>query len=259
MTARLGTRSLPVALIALLALSACGSDDDTAATTTGPAATNGDATTTTAPPTEDDSWSANASEHRGENGERFTLECSAGGTAGSIWGVETYTDDSSICTAAVHVGLITLDDGGEVEYEITPGLDEYDGATGNGILSSRYPAYDGSFIFPDAPPGSGDFTRGSETWQRTALEYADEVGREVTIDCAPGGPFGSVWGTGTYTGDSSVCTAAVHAGLITVDDGGTVTFEVAAGADSYEGTTANGVESSSYPAFTSSFTFPEDQ
>jgi hypothetical protein len=81
----------------------------------------------------------------------------------------------------------------------------------------------------------------------------------VTVPCAPGGPLGSLWGAGTYTADSSICTAAVHAGLITLDDGGTVTIELAPGADSYDSTTANGVTSSAYGPYDASFTFPEDQ
>ena len=66
-------------------------------------------------------------------------------------------------------------------------------------------------------------------------------------------------GTGTYTDDSSICTAAVHAGLITLANGGKVTIEIAPGANSYSGTTANGVTSSSYDSWSGSFTFPAAQ
>jgi hypothetical protein len=245
------------------ALAACGgSDDDEATDTTAPATTttvDGSGSSTTASPGEEDVWDQTATEHRGENGERFTIDCPPDGTEHAIWGVETYTDDSSICTAAVHVGLITFDEGGEVEYEIAPGLDEYESGIGNDVTSLRYPQYAGSFIFPDAPPGSGDFTIGPETWQRTAAQYARDEGERVTHACAPGGPTGQIWGTDTYTSDSSICTAAVHAGLISVEEGGPVIIEIAPGADSYEGTTANGVTSNSYGTWGASFTFPDDQ
>ncbi|HMX67245.1 MAG TPA: LCCL domain-containing protein, partial [Microthrixaceae bacterium] len=56
-----------------------------------------------------------------------------------------------------------------------------------------------------------------------------------------------------------VCTAAVHAGLITLAEGGTVNVEVAAGESSYTGSAAHGVTSSDYGAFDGSFTFPSDQ
>jgi hypothetical protein len=253
-----------VGMSVAVALAACGGSDDSdeATGTTAPATTttlDGSGSSTTAAPDESDVWRQSATQYRGENGERYTLECTPNGTEGRIWGVETYTDDSSICTAAVHVGLITFEEGGEVEYEIAPGLDEYEGAIGNDVLSLRFAEYPGSFIFPAAPPGSGEFTLGAETWQRTAVEYADQNGEEFTIVCAPGGPIDSIWGTGTYTNDSSICTAAVHAGLITVEDGGSVTIEIAPGEDSYEGSTANGVTSTEYGSYGGSFTFPDDQ
>ena len=53
-------------------------------------------------------WGTNATGVRGSNGERFSFACPAGGAAGRIWGTDIYTDDSSICTAAVHAGVITL-------------------------------------------------------------------------------------------------------------------------------------------------------
>ena len=52
-----------------------------------------------------DPWSQNAVDHRGQDGNVYSLDCPAGGDPHSIWGTETYTDDSSICTAAVQVGL----------------------------------------------------------------------------------------------------------------------------------------------------------
>lgn len=268
--AGLGTAAL------LLLVGACGDDDaeETATTTEAPdegddetpstsraTSTTRERATTSRPAGGDDEdvWAENATQHRGEDGERFTIDCPAGGTEYAIWGVETYTDDSSICTAAVHVGLITLEDGGEVEYEIAPGLTEYEAASANGILSNRYASYEGSFFFPDAPPGSGDFVMGDETWARNATEYRGDDGRRVTILCAPDGPLGAVWGTETYTDDSSICTAAVHAGLITPESGGAVNIRIGPGQESYRGSTANGVTSSDYGPFDGSFTFPDEQ
>jgi hypothetical protein len=61
-----------------------------------------------------------------------------------------------------------------------------------------------------------------------------------------------------YTDDSSVCTAAVHAGAITVEDGGEVTIEITAGEDSYEGTEQNGIESFDYGPWGGSFSIVTD-
>jgi hypothetical protein len=173
-----------------------------------------------------------------------------------VWGAGTYTDDSSVCTAAVQMGLIGFDDGGSVTYETAAGQAEYDAGTAHGVTSSRYGSFAGSFTFPDAPPGSIDFALGPETWSRNATEYRGQDGTTVTVPCAAGGPTGSAWGTGTYTDDSSVCTAAVHAGLITVEEGGTVVIEIAPGQSSYRGSTAHGVSSGDYGSFEGSFRFP---
>lgn len=92
------------------------------------------------------------------------------------------------------------------------------------------------------------------SWSATAGEYEGKLGKRVRFDCTPGGTVGSVWGTGTYTNDSSVCTAGVHAGAITVEDGGTVIITITKGEESYEGTEANGITSSSYASWGGSFT-----
>jgi hypothetical protein len=73
------------------------------------------------------------------------------------------------------------------------------------------------------------------------------------VVCPAKGEVHSVWGTELYTGDSSICTAAVHAGAITVDGGGEVTFTMEPGQTRYEGSEANGVTSSSWGPFRTSF------
>ncbi|MGH8957914.1 MAG: LCCL domain-containing protein [Acidimicrobiia bacterium] len=80
------------------------------------------------------------------NGQRFDYECPAGGEPDSAWGIDVYTDDSSVCTAAVHVGVITVDEGGTVTIEIRPGEDSYEGSTRNGITTFSYGVWAGSFV-----------------------------------------------------------------------------------------------------------------
>jgi hypothetical protein len=58
-----------------------------------------------------------------------------------------YTDDSSIATAAVHAGLITVRDGGVVTIEIRQGAGEYEGSVSNGITSKTWGPFPGSFVF----------------------------------------------------------------------------------------------------------------
>lgn len=98
-------------------------------------------------------WDANAVQYRGRNGERFPYNCGPNGAPGSVWGTGTYTDDSNICTAAVHAGLASLANGGNVTIEIRPGESAYKGTTSNGITSSDYGSWVGSYVFVVQKPG----------------------------------------------------------------------------------------------------------
>jgi|GEM_PF-1883164 len=93
------------------------------------------------------SWSTNAGFVKQENGLSYTFECPPGGTAGTVWGSDPYTADSSICTAAVHAGKITLDTGGVVTIEFTAGRQTYGATTRNGITTYNYGQYPHSMIF----------------------------------------------------------------------------------------------------------------
>lgn len=93
------------------------------------------------------SWLAQATEHRGQNESTFRYGCPADGSINPVWGTDFYTDDSSVCTAAVHAGLITLAAGGTVKIKILPGLDAYVGSTRNGVRSSSYDRWEGSYMF----------------------------------------------------------------------------------------------------------------
>lgn len=196
-------------------------------------------------------WLANAGEHRGKVGERVTYECEPAGVVGSVWGSNPYTDDSSVCTAAVHAGLIQIGAGGRVEIEIAAGSAQYLGTEANGVKSASYGAFEGSFVFPGLPT-TGDSN--DIAWSQTPAALGLKVGDEGIFACEAGGTPGSVWGTGSYTADSSLCTAAVHAGLFSVEDGGQVAVRVEVGLTSYEGSTQNGVTSSDYGEWDPSFT-----
>jgi len=93
------------------------------------------------------SWSTNAAFVREENGLTYTFECPPGGTPGTVWGSDAYTADSSICTAAVHAGKITLENGGVVTIEFTAGRQTYGATTRNGITTYNYGQYPHSMIF----------------------------------------------------------------------------------------------------------------
>jgi hypothetical protein len=94
-------------------------------------------------------WLASATVVRGRTGERFTFRCPPGGSAGrGPFGTDVYADHSSVCTAAVHAGLITFASGGSVTIEIRAGQDFYAGSAGQGgVTSSSAGGWPGSFAF----------------------------------------------------------------------------------------------------------------
>jgi hypothetical protein len=122
----------------------------------------------------------------------------------------------------------------------------------------------GVAVFVAAPSSADDAPTGpapkqtaatDARWTDTATRYRDRVDDVITVHCPPGGAPGVVWGTDVYTDDSSVCTAAVHAGRITLSGGGTVRIQIGPGKESFQGTIRNGVTSSDYGAWGGSFTF----
>ncbi len=77
-----------------------------------------------------------------------------------------------------------------------------------------------------------------------------EAGRRYSYKCPAKGTPGQVVGTDIYLADeSAICAAAVHAGAITVEDGGEVTIEVQKRADvKFEGSERNGIKSVNHPS-----------
>lgn len=93
----------------------------------------------------DNSWVASPGEYRGQDGLRVAYNCPAGGTLASLWGTGPFTDDSSVCTAGVFLGLITTEGGGRIVIEIAPGQDAYAAGEGHGVAAASYGTWAGSF------------------------------------------------------------------------------------------------------------------
>lgn len=127
-------------------------DDEATTTTEEPTTT--EAAPTTADPDADveELWGRTATEFRDRVGEQFTFECPPGGTPRTIWGDQTtgYTDDSSVCTAGVHAGAITIEEGGDVLIQMVPGQPSYPSTESNGITSQEWPEWPGGFLVLNA-------------------------------------------------------------------------------------------------------------
>ncbi len=91
----------------------------------------------------------------------------------------------------------------------------------------------------------------------SAKDLGAAPGETLTYDCPAGCRGGSLWGTDTYTADSSICAAARHSGVIG-DRGGRVRIKIVPGLESYSGSERNGVRSESWKAFEKSFTVEKD-
>ena len=94
-------------------------------------------------------WSTTASDYRGQDGLLVAFQCAKNPrlvNLGNVWGTDTYSDDSSVCSAGVHAGAITYQDGGLVVFEIRPGLDDYQASIRNGVSSATWGTWGGSFV-----------------------------------------------------------------------------------------------------------------
>lgn len=84
---------------------------------------------------------------RGREGVVVCNNCSVAQTLqGAVWGTDVYTDDSSICLAAVHAGAIGRA-GGRVRVLATRGRQSYPGSTRNGVTSQAYGRWPNAFSF----------------------------------------------------------------------------------------------------------------
>jgi hypothetical protein len=103
--------------------------------------------------------------------------------------------------------------------------------------------------------GLAQSTASDVGWTTDAKPYESQVGLRIRYDCPPGGKVDSIYGTDVYTTDSSVCTAAVHAGRISLAGGGPVVIEIREGQNSYPRSERNGITSSGWGRYDASFRF----
>ncbi|MCL2253360.1 MAG: LCCL domain-containing protein [Lachnospiraceae bacterium] len=94
----------------------------------------------------DEFWWGGVSHLRGNDYYTYTINIT-GTTDGTVWGTDIYTDDSSVQSAAVHAGIVAVDESRAVTIRILPDQEYYEGTTRNGVTSSEYGSWYGSFEF----------------------------------------------------------------------------------------------------------------
>lgn len=104
-----------------------------------------------------DTWSATFSDSAlGQDEGGGVVVCPPGGDAYPVYGTNVYGLQSSICTAAVHAGLISTSTGGSVLFYRQPGTDQaLCGSAANGVNSEAgTDLY--AYYFPDSPNFNSD-------------------------------------------------------------------------------------------------------
>jgi LCCL domain len=204
--------------------------------------------------------SFNATQLQGAPGATFQIACPSGCESnGGLWGTDVYTADSGICRAGIHAGAISPA-GGIVVVQIQPGRPAYRGSSRYNVTSSDYGNYGLSFaviapagqasVAPPQPAAPQVIEAGCSF---NSTQIHDAMGSAHLVSCPPGcADQGGLWGTDVYTGDSGICRAAIHSGLIATN-GGPVVVILDAGRPAYRGTVRYGIRSSDYGSYPSSF------
>jgi TIR domain/LCCL domain len=180
---------------------------------------------------------------------RCTCGSDAASSSGAVWGTDVYTDDSSLCLAALHAGVVGAG-GGTVTVLRGEGRQLYIGSARNGVASHDFGRYAASITFDGTAMSSGP-----EPCPKM-LAINRDVPTPFSCTCGAGAASssGAVWGTDLYTDDSTLCLAALHAGAIGAE-GGLVTVLRSEGRPLYVGSARNGVTSHDFGSYAASIRF----
>ncbi len=137
----------------------------------------------------------------------LSCHCAPGAMTGTVWGTDVYTDDSSICAAARHAGVVG-EAGGNVRLRAAPGQSRYPASRRNGIASSNWDRWDGSFVFTSGTGGSPTVSLpppAPRDTDRLPGEYSIDgvnpngstYGGTVTITAGGGGTYNFRWQVGS--------------------------------------------------------------
>ncbi len=105
-----------------------------------------------------------------------------------------------------------------------------------------------------APPPAGGTVQAGCTFKAAELQQR-APGTAYVVQC-PAGCLAvnwNVWGSGPYTADSGVCRAALHAGAIADQTGGSFQLVFDRGQPAYRGSVQNGIQTQDYGSWGESF------
>ncbi len=178
-----------------------------------------------------------------------TCFCRADQTSsGSVIGSGPYEDDSRVCRAAAHAGVVG--NGGEGTITVTrlsgATCPQWRGSVSNGIRSQWRDHGNDRVIFGGQSGSCGAQPQAGSDYCPSSVRTI-QLNVATTCYCEPGdGLDGSVVGGGPYEDDSRICRAAAHAGSVTgISAGGAGLVTVTRGRPGCEdwfGSVSNGIE-----------------
>jgi len=193
--------------------------------------------------------------YRGQTGKVLRVVVTGNNQAGTVWGTDIYTDDSAISAAVVHAGLLKHGETGVVKIVVVEGQGSYTGQARNGVQSNNYNAWGGSYKFEGkaqirvAKPMSPDNPMADPGY---LTAYRGQHGKVLYIEVV-GKKGGSVYGTGIYTDDSTIASAAIHQGILKEGEKKVLKVTILEGQNSYKGSTQNDITSSEYGSWSGSY------
>ena len=183
-------------------------------------------------------------------GDQVTLQIT-GRANGPVWGDFIYTLDSDLGTAAVHAGLLAVGETKPVKIWVVPPPDRFGEAMRNGIQSMKWGPFPAAFLMQVA---RGPLVASLPIGPNRLPSVLNSLGlNESKTIAITGSDKGFVWGTDTYTGDSRVEVAAVHAGALKVGEQGEVIVTRVTPPDRYQGSSQNGVRSQSWGRYPTAY------
>lgn len=183
--------------------------------------------------------------------EALLCACPDTGRDKFIRGSGPYAGHSDICTAARHAGVID-GAGGTLAVLGREVQRTYEPSEANGISAKRWGFYGSSFDVTLAQS-----TAAAQQPAAPLLACQSFSAEAAPYDCAcPEGSNkgNSVWGSGPFTADSGICSAAVLRGVVD-EAGGLLNVLRVRGLESYSAASRNGVITSKWGPFDTSIIF----
>jgi hypothetical protein len=185
-------------------------------------------------------------------GDRVTMPV-RGRKTGAVWGDAVYTLDSDPGTAAVHAGLVRDSETKMITFWVVPSPSTYGDSNRNGIQSRRWGVFRAAFVMQAAGLPAQVANRPPAPRVMGSILERLQPGESATIPMT-GSDKGAVWGSGVYTGDSHLETAAVHAGVLEPGERCNVVVTRVEPLTRYEGNREHGVETRPWGTYPTAFT-----